>query len=86
MSEDPELSEMEEYEAELAAAYYNIEKLEAKIKAIKTHWFDKVPPFTMPFLDCPNEAVQKYIQDMTNWGRDFVNILEDRESEVKANE
>ena len=54
-----------------------INKLDAKIEAIKKHWFEEVPPFTMPFLDCQDEAVQKYIQDMTEWGREFANILED---------
>ena len=58
-----------------------INKLDAKIEAIKKHWFEEVPPFTMPFLDCQDEAVQKYIQDMTEWGREFVNILEDRSME-----
>jgi len=55
-------------------------KAQDKLKAIKVHWFEKVPPFTMPFLDCQDEVVQKYIQDMTEWGREFVNILEDRSS------
>ena len=61
-----------------------IQRLESKIETIKKHWFDNVPPFTMPFLDCQDETVQRYIQDMTEWARVFGDILEDRNSEGSA--
>ena len=57
------------------------DELRKKLKSIKEHWFEEVPPFTMPFLDCQDDSVQKYIKDMTEWGRIFANILEDRNSE-----
>ena len=52
------------------------QKLEDQIEAIKNHWFNEVPAFSMPFLDCQDEAVQKYVKDMTEWGDEFAKILE----------
>ena len=46
-----------------------------KLEAIKNHWYNEVPPFTMPFLDCRDEVVQKYIEDMTEWGRKLGELL-----------
>jgi len=53
-----------------------VQALEDQIVAIKNHWFNEVPAFSMPFLDCQDEAVQKYVKDMTKWGDEFAKILE----------
>lgn len=42
---------------------------------IKEHWYEDVPPFTMPFLNGEYDAVQQYIQDMTEWGRKLGEFL-----------
>lgn len=70
--------EMEKDEHQIRMTYdilYGLEILDlrcpykTKLEDIRHHWYEEVPPFTMPFLDCKNESVQKYIKDMTKWGK-----------------
>ena len=63
--------------ADIVAVRTERRKLKDKLEAIKNHWYNEVPPFTMPFLECQDEVVEKYIQDMTKWGDEFMKVLEE---------
>lgn len=50
-------------------------ELEDKLEAVKKH-YEKIPTFTMPFLNYEEEAIKEYIRDMTIWGEELEKILE----------
>lgn len=52
-----------------------------KLDAIKK-LMEEAPPLIMPLLDSKNKNIQKFVQDLTDWGRKVNKVLYGPSSEV----